>query len=527
MGLVDRFFAPSPAQAVQPGPLDDHWYTGYAGREAVSGISVNADTALTVGAVFASVRVLSETLAMLPLLIYQRNADGGKSRASNHPLYDLLHNQPNSWQSSYEWREMLMLHLCLRGNAYCQIVPGPRGFVDQLVPLNPDRVTVERFPASASGVPGPIQYRVSLDSGGMAVLPDDQVFHLRGLSSNGVTGMSVVAAMRDTIGLAKATELYGASYFGKNAMPRGVLRVDGKLGAQQKSELKTAWNAAYGGLQNSHGIAVLEAGLDYKPIGLSPEDSQFLETRRFSVSDIARWFRVAPHLVGELDRATFSNIEQQSLEFVKYTMMPWFVRWEQAISRDLLLAPQTYFAEFLVDALLRGDTVARFTAYNLGRTMGVYSVNDIRLLENLDPLGTEGDTRLQPMNMVPLGTDNSAAGPGPTRGALTGKSQQEQHRALLLAGEAAARIVRREQTAVRKAATRSASDPAAWATWATEFYDGLTADVARDLHIDEGQARLYCEAHRDTLVASGAGEAERWLETAAPVLAQLALTGGG
>lgn len=510
MGIFDMLLAPRAVAG--PNATDDFWYQPVPGVSS-AGVRVTPDTALTVGAVFACVRILAETIAALPLLIYERLPGGGKQRATNHPLFFLLHDQPNAWQSSFEWREMSMGHLALRGNAYSRILPGPRGFVDQLVPLHPDRVTVLREPEGPQGRPGRILYQVRREDGTAFTLLPDEVFHVRGLSSDGVTGLSIVGLARETIGLAMAVESYGARFFSQNSTPRGVLKVDGKLSSEAKDRLRRQWQEAQAGLGNAHRVAVLEAGLEWQSIGLSNEDSQFLESRKFSVNDIARWFRIPPHMVGDLDRATFSNIEQQSLEFVVHTILPWLRRWEQAISRDLILARERFFAEFLVDGLLRGDVRSRFEAYRIGREIGVYSVNDILELENRNPIGPEGDTRLQPLNMAPLGATPARL---PERG-------DRSARAFLIAQEFAARLVRREIKAVQRQAPRCASDPQAWRQFVTEFYDGFTGELVRDLHIPEGQARLYCERHRDALIEHGVAAMEAWEEIAPPVLADLAL----
>lgn len=370
-----------------------------------SGKPVNEHTAMQMTAVYSCVRILAEAVAGLPLHLYKYTDSGGKEKALSHPLYFLLHDEPNPEMSSFVFRETLMTHLLLWGNAYAQIIRNGKGEVIALYPLMPNRMSVDRD----SG--GSLYYTYTRYSDeaptmkGMTVtLRPSDVFHIPGLGFDGLVGYSPIAMAKNAIGMAIACEEYGAKFFANGAAPGGVLEHPGTIKDPQK--VRDSWNAAYQGSSNSHRVAVLEEGMKYQPIGISPEQAQFLETRKFQINEIARIFRVPPHMVGDLEKSSFSNIEQQSLEFVKYTLDPWVIRWEQTISRALLRPDEKklYFAKFNVDGLLRGDYVSRMNGYATARQNGWMSANDIRELENLDRIPPElgGDLYLINGNMTKL-----------------------------------------------------------------------------------------------------------------------------
>jgi HK97 family phage portal protein len=347
--------------------------------------------------VFACVRVLSETLASLPLVFYER-LDRGKRRAPDHPLYTLLHDAPNPEQTSFEFRLVLMAHLALWGNGYAQIEYDAGGEVTELWPLRPDRMLEIRR------VQGRKMYHYQLANGEMQWIPGERIWHLRTLGTNGSTGLSMIQLHKQGIGLGLATEQYGGAFFGNNAVPSGLLTYPGELSEEAANRLRAGFEGAHKGLSKAHRVALLEEGLTYQQVGVPPEDAQFLETRLFQKREIASIYRVPPHLIGDLERATFSNIEHQSIEFVSYTMLPWFVNWEQSIKQNLMLGRDRarYFAEFLTAALERGDIKSRYEAYAQGRQNGWLSANDIREMENLNPV-EGGDIYLVPLNMVAVG----------------------------------------------------------------------------------------------------------------------------
>ncbi|HPD88433.1 MAG TPA: phage portal protein [Oscillospiraceae bacterium] len=356
-----------------------------------SGKPVNEHTAMQMTAVYSCVRILSETLAGLPLHVYRYNDSGGKEKYLKHPLYKLLHDEPNPEMTSFAFRETLMSHLLLWGNAYAQIIRNARGEVIALYPLMPNKMTVDRDSK------GRLFYLYSRTSDDAPTLGDDsqvylapsEVLHIPGLGFDGLIGYSPIAMAKNAVGLAIATEEYGAKFFANGAAPGGVLEHPGTIKDPQK--VKESWNAAYQGSQNAHRVAVLEEGMKYQPIGISPEQAQFLETRKFQINEIARIFRVPPHMLADLEKSSFSNIEQQSLEFVKYTLDPWVVRWEQSMCRALLMESEKpiVFIKFNVDGLLRGDYVSRMSGYATARQNGWMSANDIRELENLDRIPAE------------------------------------------------------------------------------------------------------------------------------------------
>ena len=370
-----------------------------------SGKPVNEHTAMQMTAVYSCVRILAEAVAGLPLHLYKYTASGSKEKALSHPLYFLLHDEPNPEMSSFVFRETLMTHLLLWGNAYAQIIRNGKGEVIALYPLMPNRMSVDR---DYSGALYYTYTRYSDEAptmNGMTVtLRPSDVLHIPGLGFDGLVGYSPIAMAKNAIGMAIACEEYGAKFFANGAAPGGVLEHPGTIKDPQK--VRDSWNAAYQGSSNSHRVAVLEEGMKYQSIGISPEQAQFLETRKFQINEIARIFRVPPHMVGDLEKSSFSNIEQQSLEFVKYTLDPWVIRWEQAISRALLRQDEKklYFAKFNVDGLLRGDYVSRMNGYATARQNGWMSANDIRELENLDRIPPElgGDLYLINGNMTKL-----------------------------------------------------------------------------------------------------------------------------
>ncbi len=356
-----------------------------------AGKPVNEHTAMQMTAVYSCVRILAETVAGLPLHVYRYTDNGGKEKHWQHPLYRLLHDEPNPEMTSFAFRETLMSHLLLWGNAYAQIIRNARGEVIALYPLMPNKITVDR---DSSGRLFYLYRRNPEDFSSQGkpsevYLQPSDVLHIPGLGFDGLVGYSPIAMAKNAVGLAIATEEYGAKFFANGAAPGGVLEHPGVIKDPQK--VKDSWNTVYQGSGNAHKVAVLEEGMKYQPIGISPEQAQFLETRKFQINEIARIFRVPPHMLADLEKSSFSNIEQQSLEFVKYTLDPWVVRWEQAMCRTLLTESEKpkVFIKFNVDGLLRGDYVSRMSGYATARQNGWMSANDIRELENLDRIPAE------------------------------------------------------------------------------------------------------------------------------------------
>ena len=383
-------------------PVDKAADAGYSflfGR-TTSGRPVNERTAMQTTAVYACVRILAEAVASLPLHVYEYQDDGGKKLVHDHPLYYLLHDEPNPEMTSFVFRETLMSHLLIWGNAYAQIIRDGAGRVLGLYPLLPDKMEVQRDDK------GNIYYVYSRNSDenptfkeyGNIKLKAEDVLHIPGLGFDGLIGYSPIAMAKNAVGMTLACEEYGASFFANGANPGGVLEHPGVL--KDPSKVRESWNSVYRGVSNAHKIAVLEEGMKYQQIGIPPEEAQFLETRKFQINEIARLYRIPPHMVGDLDKSSFSNIEQQSLEFVKYTLDPWVIRWEQSLQRSLLLPGEKgkYFIKLNVDGLLRGDYQSRMNGYAVGRQNGWFSANDIREMENMNPIPDEEGGNLYLIN---------------------------------------------------------------------------------------------------------------------------------
>ena len=392
LSFFDRFRGPN-ASGGDRSPWGDFFFEPVSARTG-SGMRVSPDSALRLAAVYACVRVLSESMASLPLVIYQRRADGGKDKVTDHWLYRLLAKRPNRFQNPFEWREMLQGHLALRGNAYNQIITNAKGEVVELMPLHPDRIRLELLPS------GEYRYRFTDRFGTESILPRGEVWHLRGLSSDGLMGMSPIELARESLGMALAAQDYGARFFANDAKPTGGwIEFPGSF---KDSEAKKVFRESYQQAQsgaNRGKVLVLENGMKFHEVGVTNKDAQFLELRKFQITDVARLFRVPPHMIGDLDRATFSNIEQQSLEFVMHTMTPWAERWEASIESELLLEGDDIEVEFDFANLMRGDAASRASYYQSGIQNGWLTRNEARIAENLNPL--EGlDEPLRPLNMV-------------------------------------------------------------------------------------------------------------------------------
>lgn len=403
MGLINKLFNSRDHPKIDNRTVGSS-YSFYMGGSS-AGKNVNERSAMQMTAVYSCVRILAEAVAGLPLHLYRYKEDGGKERAIDNNLYHLLHDEPNKEMSSFIFRETLMTHLLLWGNAYAQIIRNGKGEVVALYPLMPNKMQVDR---DENGELYYIYTRSSDEAktmeGVTVYLTPRDVLHIPGLGFDGLVGYSPIAMAKNAIGLAIATEEYGAKFFANGAAPSGVLEHPGTI--KDPSRLRENWNSTFGGSANSGKVAVLEEGMKYTPISISPEQAQFLETRKFQIDEIARIFRVPPHMVGDLEKSSFSNIEQQSLEFVKYTLDPWVIRWEQSLSRALLNEDEKrkYFFKFNLEGLLRGDYESRMSGYAVARQNGWMSANDIRELENMDKIPAEdgGDLYLINGNMLPL-----------------------------------------------------------------------------------------------------------------------------
>lgn len=363
---------------------------------SASGEVVTQETAMRVSAVYTCVRILSQTMGMVPLNIYRKKSGGGRELATEHPLYKLFRqDRTNKLQTYFEFKELLQQRLCLRGNAYAYIEMDRRGKITSLRPLAPDFVVPEEKN-------GEITYKY-YTSKGTVTFSQDEILHIKGMSADGLTGLSPIDIMMDVIGSGIATDKYGATSFKNGARIGGILSHPGKLDKATADRLRETWAKQYSGSENSGKTAILEQGMDFKPVGMTNEQAQWLDSKKLNRAEIFGIFQVPPHMAGDLERATFSNIEQQSLDFITYTMTPWFSRWEAALGCSLLSESEQeeYFFKFNASSFLRGDALSRAQKLAIERANGIISANEWRALEEYNPLeGDAGDKILIPMNMA-------------------------------------------------------------------------------------------------------------------------------
>ncbi len=385
------------------------WVEKFFGWKVASGVQVNQESALTYSAVFACIRILAETVAVLPLNVYRKLPGGGKEKASDHTLSGILHTDPNDEMTSFHVRETLQGHLASWGNCYAYMDWARSGYLRALWPLRPDRMSVKRENGRLKYI-----YRLQKpDDKGRTerIWGPERVLHIPGMGFDGVIGYSPIRMARQSIGLALAAEEFGSRFFGNDARPGVVLEHPGQLGTEAHNNLKTSYEEEHGGLTKSHKPLILEEGMTLKEVGIPPEDAQFLQTRKFQIAEVARWYNMPLHKLREMDRQTHNNIENEGIEFVVYTMMPWLVRWEQVLAKRLLTPRerQQLYVKFNVNGLLRGDMKSRFEAYVMARQNGWMNADDILELEDRNPLSDgQGQIYYMPLNMVPA--DQAANG---------------------------------------------------------------------------------------------------------------------
>jgi HK97 family phage portal protein len=364
----------------------NYWLlNAFGGDTTASSRNVSPSSALQTVAVFACVNLISSTIASLPFPVYKRLVGGGKERDYTHPLYDLLHNKPNPEMTSYEWRQATTGHRELWGNAYSNIEWDDAGKVKALWPLRPDCMVVKRSERT-----GELVYVYTMPDGEQRGLLADEVMHLKGFGTDGMMGLSPISMARESIGMGMAAEEYGARFFGNDSRPGGILKSPNKMTPADASKLKESWESVHGGLSNRHRVAVLENGIEWQQIGIPPRDAQFLELRQFQRSEIPMLFGIPPHMIGDTDKVTSwgSGIEQLSVGFVTYSLRSRLVSFEQRVMLDLMTDTerQTWFVEFLVDGLLRGDATSRSQALAIRRQNGVLNADEWREIENMNPL---------------------------------------------------------------------------------------------------------------------------------------------
>lgn len=408
MGIISNLFEQR-AASFKVGQEPPDWFGRAIGAwDSWAGVNVTPELAMTYGAVFACVNVISQTLASLPLITYRRLARG-RERAVDFPLYSILHDLPNPEMTSFDMRQALMGHVALRGNGFAEIVSDRGGRVRELWPLRPDRMRLGRNQA------GKLEYIYTLPQsigGGEKTFRMEQIWHIRGLTSSGLWGLSPVGQAMQTVALGLAMDEFGSRFFGNGAQPGFWLKHPQQLKEAAYERLKKSFEQRNSGLTNAHRIAILEEGMSVEKIGIAPDEAQFLESRKFQIREVARWFRMPPHMIQDLENATFTNIEHQGIEFVVHTVRPWAVNLEQSISRCLLLEDERkqYYAEHLVDGLLRGDTQSRYTAYQSAINTGWMVPNEAREKENLNPIDGLDEPRMQ-LSYTTVGGDEPKKDP--------------------------------------------------------------------------------------------------------------------
>jgi len=437
-------------------------FDAFQGEETSSGVRLTDDNIIGIPAVFACVRVLSESIASLPLITYERQPDGNKNRAKNFSLYNILHSSPNPLMTAFELREMIVGHLSLRGNAYCYI-ERDSGEVVALWPLNPNNIKVE--------IKGRDLIYIHQTDGDEKKYRSEDILHIRGLSSDGIIGYSPLSVFRDTFGAAKAVGNYADNYFKNDASPGGILTTAHDLG-DSAEDLRKAWNAGFKGTGNKHKVAILGGELKWQAVGVSPQDSQMIESQKFSVIQIARIFRVPLNLIMDYDRSTYSNVTEQNRSFLVHTLMPWLMRIEQSIYRSLLTEQEKkkYFVEHLTHNFLRANTKERFEAYQIARQTGFLSVNEIRKFENMNAV--EGGDIYEVKQLEPQKKSLRSM----TRGIDNRDQVVENFKPLIL--DAAAQVVSRESIQVKRAIEKheKGRDVPSMREWLNNFYTEIAPD---------------------------------------------------
>lgn len=540
-------------------PDDDGWYvTGTPGMSpdggwTASGQYITPEIAESISTVYACCRLISNAIAWPALNIYEW-LDRGKREAPEHPIYGLLHTRPNAQQTSFEWRSQMIWNTLLRGNGYSEILPGRRGQVDQLWPLHPDTVIPQAFEegewvqAELATLSRPVQmrYLVRNRAGVYRVIPSEQMFHLRGEpgSGNGLVGVSVISAAKEAFGLARALESHAARLFSQAVRPSGVLETDKSLSPKAADALRVGMRRLYAG-NEVHGTVVLEEGLKWHQISLNNDDAQFLETRKFQVEEIARWFGVPLMKLQSTEKSTTwgTGLEQFNLAFVSDAVAPRVAAFEQTISRDLILNPDRFYAAFDLKSLLRADFATRMNAYGLQIDKGILNPNEVREMEDMNPR-EGGDEYVQPGAKEappepepeepepgppgppgepgPEGAQGPPGEPGPPGPPgepgpvatvevpvipVVAKVRPRQDAVIRGAVE---KVARREIAAVEKWAPRFASDAEGWEKWVRAYYQTHTITLMEVLRVEVDSAEEYTDGQRDALLAGGVKVIEAW-----------------
>jgi len=486
--------------AVDMAPDSDFWY-GPVGEMTAAGVRLDAESAKKVSAWFRGRDILATTLAMLPFDIFQRLPnDGGPEKAPQYYLHDVIHRKPNPWQDSFTWRRVLMYWLIDHGNAYNRIVSGPRGFVSELRPIHPSLITPKLLTSGRKL----FEYR-NPETKLTETLTQDDVFHLMVHSDDGIVGKGILQYARDSLGLSVVMEQFAGKVFSKGSLSAGALEVPGTLTDEVSKRMAKSFATAAG---EWHLPKVLEMGAKWVPgHGMTPENAQMLLSRKFGIDDVARWLGLPPHMLASLDRSTNNNIEHQGQEFIDYAEGPWLCMWEAATNDQLIARPHDFYAEFNRSALVRGDIAARWEAYMKAVQTGIFTRNEVRIMENkkkLDGL----DEPLDPAHLTGKGAaaegeDDPAKKPAPAR--------EDEDQAQAIAVGAAERLLRKEVKAMQKFAVRHASDQDAFAAAVTEFYADHVALVQATLVMGRAEAERYCAGQAAQVIGpQGIRSVEAW-----------------
>ena len=503
VGFIERFMASSGGPA---GPGDDFWYQPFGGQVAASGERVSVDSALTVPAVYGCNRVLNNSTGVLPLVVFRRLPGGkGKERATEHPVYRLLHDAISPFETSMDWRSLEQNSLNFRGNAYTEITQwGSDGFPVKMRSLNTDQMVVEVLKDRVSNNEA-LRYTYTEDDGYRHVLASQDILHLKGQPKNRFMGQSPISVQRELFGRAQAIDKSSGSFF-RNAMRPSVVikrpKDAPKLAPEGAERLKADMRAHLQGSGNAGVVPLLEEGMEVQKFSLTPEEAQWLETSGWTLERVCGIFGVPPHMIAHLLRATFSNIEHQAIDFVTHGMMPILVRWEQRLNAMFFADDPEYFCEFIVDGLLRADAQTRAQYLNTLVMNGTMTRNEARSLENLNWLPGL-DTPLEPNN---LGT-NGSQGPRPE----TAPRRGENPRANRVVEKVAERELRREIESIKRVAKVHASgDTSAWAAAVGAFYGQHFAHLQDVLEMPADVARNYCALRERDVIANGVAVLESW-----------------
>lgn len=487
------------------GPLDDRWYQPM-GLRTTSGITVSPQIALSSSPVWAAVNTKSGILASLPLLVYQRRPDGGKNRAPFTSVYQMFHTEVNPLMNPFRFVKLMEVWRLLWGACYAEIITDSRGFAQQLWPLHPDGVRIDKQGND-------IRYLVRQPDGTERPYNRESIFHLPGLTLDGTNGLSVIQYARESVALNLSARDYSSSFMREGGRPSGVLTHPGKLTKDGRANMRAEWNEIHAGAANAHKVAILQEGVTWAATGMTAEDAQLIGLLEWSVEDISRFFSIPLHMLSQTSKVTSwgSGIEEITNGFVTFNLMPDLILWQQTVTQDLHLAEGDFFAEFVVDALLRGKTLERYQGYQIATGGAPWMTpNEPRIKENMNPL-PGGDVLQAPASPRPPAAPPSNQPKDP--GAL----------AEALARDTAARIVRRETAALGRLAQRGSLSSEAWAEAVANFYAEHAAFIGEALHINSATVGRYIRKQVDTLVQIGPEAATHWEAERVEYLAALAL----